>query len=192
MPEKNYRELLLKKIGHIKRITLSILGTCITFIAVGISVLLYYSSRDRNDFTIYMTLFGLFFFIVVGIFINFFFKSYVEVINVMTHQDLEVLEGLSESRWWIEKYLPSFIIYSGQIRIFKLYRQPKLYFIEIDEISIRPNYFSRSRQTKLVIFKKLKGGNCFFSMDSNPVQQKHLLDKAIENNPKIIIKTDIP
>lgn len=51
-----------------------------------------------------------------------------------------------------------------------------------------PNYFSRGRQNKLVIFKKLKGGSFFLGMDSNPAQQKHLLNKAVEYNPNIIIK----
>lgn len=187
MQEKNYRDILLKKIGFIRIIFLGIIGFFTAFMAMAIAVLFYYA-HGGNNFSIYMVLFGLLFFIAVGIFINYFFKSYIEVINLITENDLENLERLGESRWWLDKYLPSFIIYSGKIRVFKLYRQPDLYFNELSEISIRTNYFSRSRQNKLVIFKKIKGGSYFFGMDSNPAQQKHLLDKAVEYNPNVIIK----
>ncbi|MDR6132350.1 UNVERIFIED_CONTAM: hypothetical protein QE387_003758 [Pseudacidovorax intermedius] len=116
-----------------------------------------------------------------------FFKGYLEVIGVMTDEDLETMEKLEKTRWWLEKQLPSFIIYSGKIRVFKLYSQPDISFTELSEILIRPNYFSRGRQNKLVIFKKSKGGSFFFGMDSNPAQEEHLLNKAVEYNPNIII-----
>ncbi|WP_027388668.1 hypothetical protein [Chryseobacterium gregarium] len=190
MLKNNYREVLLKKISRIKKITFGMIGFCIAFMIAGLCILFYYSYKTdiTADYSIYSVLFGLCLFIIVGILLRSFFKSYNEVINEMNNEDLETLEKLGESRSWTEKSLPSFIVYSGKIRVFKLYHQPDFYFTDLTEISIRPNNFTRSRQNQLVIFKKSKGGSYFFGIDSNYLQRNHLIDKAIEYNPKIIIK----
>lgn len=189
MLNKNYRRDLLKKINLIKKITLGIMGSCIILMITGVCILFYYAqTMNTMNFTIYLTSFVLVLLIVAFFFTIFFFRSYDKVINEMNGADLETLEKLSESRSWIEQYLPSFIIYSGKIIVFKFYHQPDLYFTDLTEISIRNNYFTRGKQNKMVIFKKSKGGSCFFSIDSNYLQQKHLLEKALEYNPKIIIK----
>lgn len=188
MLKTNYREMLLKKISRIRNIILGIIGCCTVFIAAGMGLLLYYEYITKSGrSTIYMMLPGLFLFIGSAVFMRSFFKKYIEVIELMTDEDLQTLETLGQSRRWLEQYFPSFIIYSDKIRIFKLYQQPDISFTELSEISIRPNYFSRNRQNKLVIFKKSKGGSYFFGIDSNPAQQKHLLDKAVTYNPEIII-----
>jgi len=85
------------------------------------------------------------------------------------------------------KYLPSFIIYSVKITVFKVYSQPELYFKDLAEISIQLNYFSKSSQDKIVICRKLNG-RFYFSINGNPTQRKHLTDKAIEYNRALIIK----
>lgn len=190
MLKRDYREALLKKISLIKKISFGIIGFCTAFMIAGLCILFYYSYKtDRTaDYSTYSVLFCLCLFITAGIFLRSFFKSYNEVINEMTNEDLETLEKLGESRSWTEKYLPSFIIYSGKISVFKLYHQPDFYFTDLTEISIRPNNFTRSRQNQLVIFKKSNGGSYFFGIDSNYLQRNHLTDKAIEYHPKIIIK----
>ncbi|MDR6514726.1 hypothetical protein [Chryseobacterium camelliae] len=189
MLKTNYRETVLQKVRRLRNIILGIVGFCIAFIAAGMGILLYYGYiTNGNSTSVYMMLPGFLIFIGLAVFMRSFFKGYLEVIEVMTDEDLETMERLGKTRWWMEKQLPSFIIYSGKIRVFKLYSQPDFSFTELSEISIRPNYFSRGRQNKLVIFKKAKGGSFFFGMDSNPAQEQHLVDKALEYNPDIIIK----
>lgn len=190
MPE-NYRDLFQNKILFYRRIFFVIIGLCALFNAAAIAVLVYYvRMTNGNYFTVLMVLFGLLLFTGIAVAVTRFFKTHLEVIRMISDSDLEALEKLSKSRWWMEKYLPSFIISSGKITIFKLFRQTDLYFTEISQISIRPNYLSKGRQNKLVIFKKSDGGSYFFGIDSNPFQIQHLLDKAVEYNPDIIIKSN--
>lgn len=190
MLSKNYRELLLKKVNLIKKMTLGIIGFCLVFMIIAACTVFYYTYSTFGTINISscFILFGIIFFTIKGLLMKSFFKSYNEVITSMNDEDLETLENLDESRSWIEKYLPSFIIYSGKIRIFKLYHQPDLAFTDLTKLSIRPNYFTRGRQNKLVIFRKSNGKTIFFSIDSNPIQHQHLIERALTYNPKIIIK----
>ncbi len=189
---KNNRQWFLKKINRVRIITGVILGIFITLIAASVTI---YSIFDEElhvySFAKILFIIVLMLLIMVLVLNLFFFKSYTEVLRIMNDDDLQTLIQISESRFWLEKYLPSFIIYSGKIRIFTWLRQPDFYFSELKEIQIKTNIFTRGRQNKLVIFKKTKGRSFFFSIDSNPVQRKHLLEKAVVYHPEIIIKGDL-
>jgi len=183
---------MLKKIGLFRSITLGLFGFFTTIIVLGAALVVYYAAiSNGNNSSVYIIAIGLIIIISMGIFSINFFKSYTAVVSVMTAEDLANLEKVAQSRSWLEQYLPSFIIYSGKIRVFKLYSQPDFYFTELREISIRPHYFSRGTQNKLVIFKNLEGKTYFFGMNSNPIQRQHLFDKALEYNPNILINNNV-
>lgn len=176
MQSSNYRAGLLKKINAIRKITFAIMGACIVFIAASSCFLLYHAHKmGASYFSAWLTLFGLFFFLAAVLLLVPFFRKYSDVISNLNGEDTEALRQINESRSWIEKYLPSFIIYSGKIRVFKLYNQQELFFTELAEISIRTNYFSKSRQDRIVIFRKLSGGTYFFGIDGNPAQRTYRL-----------------
>lgn len=146
MLKTNYCETVLKKISRLRNIIFGMVGFCIAFIVSGMG--LYYGYiTDSSGTNMYIMLPGLLILIGLAVFMRSFFKGYIEVIKVMTNADLETLKRLGESRWWLEKYFPSFIIYSGKIRVFKLYRQPDISFNELIEISIRPQLLQQ-RQAK--------------------------------------------
>ena len=192
MQNKNDRQWFLKKINRVRIITGVILGIFITLIAACIVICSIFDEElHAYSFAKILFIIVLMLLIMVLVLNLFFFKSYTEVLKIMNDEDLQTLIQISESRFWLEKYLPSFIIYSGKIRIFTWLRQPDFYFSELKEIQIKTHIFTRGRQNKLVIFKKTKGGSFFFSIDSNPVQRKHLLEKAVVYHPEIIIKDDL-
>jgi len=192
MQNKNDRQWFLKKINRVRIITDVILGIFITLIAACIVICSIFDEElHAYSFAKILFIIVLMLLIMVLVLNLFFFKSYTEVLKIMNDEDLQTLIQISESRFWLEKYLPSFIIYSGKIRIFTWLRQPDFYFSELKEIQIKTHIFTRGRQNKLVIFKKTKGRSFFFSIDSNPVQRKHLLEKAVVYHPEIIIKDDL-
>ncbi|WP_261511131.1 hypothetical protein [Chryseobacterium paludis] len=156
-------------------------------ILVSIAILYYYNYMMNGNYTfIYIILFPLIILVALSTFSMSFFKSYAEVIKIINDEDLAQLETMNQSRSWIEKYLPSFIIYSGKIRVFKLFKQPDFYFKDLSKISIR-TFYNRGGQNHLVILKKIQGGSYFFSISNSFLQQKHLIEKAMEYNPNIIV-----
>lgn len=188
MEEKNYRQEILKKINLIKKIFFVLMAFFIVVISASLAVLYYYNYKmNGNYIQVYIILLVLVIITALSIFSISFFKSYGGVIKTMNDEDLATLETLNQSRSWIEKYLPSFIIYSGKIRVFKLMKQPDFYFKDLSEISIR-TFYNRGGQGHIVIFKKTQGGSYFFSINNSFSQQKHLIEKALEYNPNIMIK----
>ena len=120
MPENNYRKFLLEKIRFFSNIILGIISFFTISIMLGIGILFYFGYIEYGDhYSIYIVVFGLLFIFVTGIAVKHFFKHYVQIMHLMSNSDLETLERISESRWWIEKYLPSFIIHSGNHLIIK-------------------------------------------------------------------------
>lgn len=190
MDYNDYRELFLRTIGTMKIIAIIFLGLFIFIVA---AVMIFYTFFSKplqlpNDDFILLLLITQFIILCATLFLSIsFFRSYKNVLTTINDEDLKTLKKISESRFWLNKYLPSFIIYSGKIRVFKWLNQPEFYFSEIKEIKIK-TMFTRGSQNKLVIFKKLKGGSFFFAIDNNPIQQKHLFDKALEYNPSILIR----
>ncbi|WP_322924826.1 MULTISPECIES: hypothetical protein [unclassified Chryseobacterium] len=165
------------------------LGLFVCIVATVMIFYIFFSKRlqlPSYDLTLLLALTQFVILLATLIFSISFFRSYKNVLTTINDEDLETLRKISESRFWLNRYLPSFIIYSGKIKVFKWFSQPEFYFSELKEIKIK-TMFTRGSQNKLVIFKKLKGGSFFFAIDNNQIQQKHLFDKAIEYNPNILI-----
>lgn len=191
MNNQEYRELFLRKINRNKIITMILLGIFMILVAAFIIVYtFFYKSLQLPSYGYALPLFIIqFIILMITLILSIsFFRSYIDVLAIMNDEDLETLKKISGSRSWLEKYLPSFIIYSGKIRVFKWFQQPEFYFTELKEIKIKTFVFTRGQQNRLVIFKKLKGGSFFFAIDNNSVQRKHLLEKAVEYNPNIMIE----
>jgi len=191
MDNKEYRDLFLRKINTGRIITGIILGICIIVLASLIIVYTFFGKQlQLPDYSYFLPLYliQLTLFIAALMCSISFFGSYKKVLTVINDKDLETLKKIGESRFWLERYLPSFIIYSGKIRVFKWFRQPEFYFTELKGIKLKTNVFTRGGQNRLVIFNKLKGGTFFFAIDNNSIQRKHLLEKAVEYNPNIVIE----
>jgi len=191
MDNNEYRAKFLTKINSNKIITGIILGIFIVLVASFIIVYTFFGKQlQLPSYGYVVPLFVIQFIILLTTFILSisFFRSYGEVLAVMNANDLETLKQISESRSWPERYLPSFIIYSGKIRVFKWLRQPEFHFTELKEITIKTNIFTRGKQNRLVIFHKVNGCTFFFAVDNNSAQKRHLIEKAVEYNPNIIIK----
>lgn len=189
MDNNNYRELFLRKIGMMKIIASIFLGLFIFIVATVIIFYIFFSKRlqlPSYDFILLLLITQLIILCATMFLSVSFFRSYKNVLATINDEDLETLKKMSESRFWLNKYLPSFIIYSGKIKVFKWFNQPEFYFSDLKEIKIK-SMFTRGKQNKLVIFKKLKGGSFFFAIDNNLTQQKHLFDKAMKYNPNILI-----
>lgn len=193
MDNNDYRKLFLRKISILKIITITLLGLFIVIVATLIMFYTFFSKQlqlPRYDLTLLLLIIQ-FTILVATLFLSLsFFRSYKKVLTTNNDEDLQTLKKIQESRSWLGKYLPSFIIYSGKIRVYKWFSQPEFYFSELKEIKMR-TLFTRGKQNRLVIFKKLKGGSFFFAIDNTPIQRKHLADKAVEYNHDIIIEGSI-
>jgi len=191
MTPVEYRTLFLRKINRKKIITGVLLGLFIVIVATFVIVYTFFSEQlQLPDYSYVVPLFMIQLAILITVLFQSisFFRSYEKVLFSMNDEDLETLKKISESRSWLDRYLPSFIIYSGKIKVFKWLGKSEFYFKELKEIKIKTSVFTRGRQNRLVIFSKVDGGTFFFAMDNNTVQRKHLLEKAVAYNPNIIIE----
>jgi len=174
-----------------KIITSIFLGLFIGVVSILIVFYAFFSKQlqlPSSDFTLLLIIIQ-FIILVATLFLSVsFFRSYKKVLTTINDEDLKTLKRIRESRFWLEKYLPSFIIYSGKIKVFKWLNQPEFCFSELKEISIKTNMLTRGKQNKVVIFKKRRGGSFFFAIDNNPSQIQYLFNKAIESNPNILIE----
>jgi hypothetical protein len=186
-----YRAQFLKKINRNKIIAAILLGIFIVLVA---SFIIIYTFFDKQlqlpsyRYVLPLFVIQLIILVVTLILSISFFRSYGDVLATMNAEDLAILKQISESRSWPDKYLPSFIIYSGKIRVFTWLRQPEFHFTELKELTVKTNIFTRGKQNRLVIFNKVNGGSFFFAVDNNSAQKRHLIEKAVEYNPNIIIK----
>ncbi|WP_312175725.1 hypothetical protein [Chryseobacterium sp.] len=188
---KEYRAQFLKKINRNKIIAAILLGIFIVLVA---SFIIIYTFFDKQlqlpsyRYVLPLFVIQLIILVVTLILSISFFRSYGDVLATMNAEDLAILKQISESRSWPDKYLPSFIIYSGKIRVFTWLRQPEFHFTELKELTVKTNIFTRGKQNRLVIFNKVNWGSFFFAVDNNSAQKRHLIEKAVEYNPNIIIK----
>lgn len=164
MQNDEYRKLLLSKIFMSKIIIIVILAIFITITAAGVVIYTLFNKQlnlPTESFVSTLFTILLILLIIVLILSIRFLRSYREVLILMSNDDLKTLKQINESRFWLEKFLPSFIIYSGQIRVFTWFRQPDFHFTELKEIKIKASVFARGRQNKIVSFKTIKGSSFF-------------------------------
>ncbi|SDR03947.1 hypothetical protein SAMN05421664_3241 [Chryseobacterium soldanellicola] len=184
------KELILKKIALRKRWSLGLFITCLILMWAGLFILLYYTSRDDNSylhFPLFLILFICLLFSTLGIFMFKFFKSYITTLNELSEKESSMFVEQGTSRPFAEQWMPSFIIYQGKVKFFKLFKQPEYDFADIKAIQFKRFNFTKSRQDCRINIQLINGIKHYFHVNGNLSQRTYLKNEALACNPKIII-----
>ncbi|SHE79127.1 hypothetical protein [Pedobacter caeni] len=113
--------------------------------------------------------------------INQFFEKYLKTIRTLSKTEVERLEKQNETAFFINKYLPSYIVKDKSFIFFKFFGTTEIPFMEVTKIKISPvSYkggYSISFKTNASLF--------YYTFSETPENLSLIADYALEVNPNI-------
>lgn len=115
--------------------------------------------------------------------INQFFEKYLKTIRTLSKTEVERLERQNETAFFINKYLPSYLVKDKSFVFFKFFGTTEIPFMEVTKIKISPirrgGGYSISFKTNASLF--------YYPLSETPENLSLITDYALKVNPNIIV-----